>query len=265
MSTDYESGDSRNVYEVTASNSTIGACAQGPNSQAHALVINYGVDGAQLLGAIRSLEQAVVGARDRNIEEMVRISVAVVESLASAKTVSPADRVAAVADYLHQAVEDPAFSSRAARLFQEGAKTPSPARKEMLARALFGIPPTTPARDRVDAAIERLFPDDVALLRDLAGLLKKHAASHLFIIEDRTTRSLFAVQPGFEMRRLPDVGERLPIANLPLYSLQTAGCVEFGPWIDTFGPERDAAGTGLSVLPLGFVILESLQAARLNF
>ena len=166
------------------------------------------------------------------MEDMLRVSFAVVQSLVAAKLGSSPDP-ASIADFLRAAVEDSAFPARAGGSSRRGPRPPSTARREMLARALFGIPASTPERDRVDAALERLFPEDVLLLRRLVELA-----------------------PGSDMVYFGSP-ERGSAEEWGLYSLQAVGCVSFGAPPGAVDTWEDTARANIS--PLGHAVLKALQ------
>jgi hypothetical protein len=254
-------------YSAQIQDSTLAAHAQGPGSRAVGIVQNYGLGYADVREiadervalALDRLREAVGQAHSRSMEDMLRVSFAVVQSLLAAKLGTPPD-AASVAEFLRAALEDPAFPARAARLFQEGAKAPSAARREMLARALFGIPATTPERDRVDAAIERLFPDDVRLLQALLALVKRSEKDYIVLIKAGSPVKTYAVLPGNEHSDPASV-EHLVCPEWPLCSLQVVGCVRFGPWAAALGPDHQHHGTGLGSHPLGYAVLSALEGA----
>jgi hypothetical protein len=57
------------------------------------------------------------------------------------------------------------------------------------------------------------------------------------------------------------ISASIPCLEFPLYALQTAGCILFGPWIAAFGPRKAYPGTGMSILPLGHAVLDALENA----
>jgi hypothetical protein len=255
-------------FALNVQGSMLAASAQGPGAQSHGTVINnYGPSKSDIRNitqeVVLALREAVGQAQDRNTDDMLRVSFAVARGLVAAKLGAEPDDTR-VAEFLRAAVEDPAFPARAARLFQEGAKTPSNARRRLLASVLFGISSSTPERDRVDAAVERLFPEDVLLLQGLMRLIEHSMESHVFVIKPSGGGPSYAVLPGDEETKTLDTVEHLLFPELPLYSLQTVGCVEFGPWLDRFGPACADAGTGLSILPLGRAVLTALENAGLS-
>lgn len=255
-------------YSAQIQGSTLGASAQGPGSRAVGIVNQYGLGYADVREivdervalAVDRLREAVGQAHGRSMEDMLRVSFAVIQSLVAAKLSTPPD-AASVADFLRAAVEDPAFPARASRLFQEGAKTPSAARRQMLARALFGIPATTPERDRVDAAIERLFPEDVVLLRKLVSLAEKGIKDHVYFRILNNGRAS-ALRHGFQGHVGGIILEPFDCNDWPLFSLQTAGCVSFGPSPEVISGWKDI--TKLIILPLGHAVLVGLEGAGLG-
>jgi hypothetical protein len=66
--------------------------------------------------------------------------------------------------FLEELATSPGFGARFARLFTEGIKSPTEARRQMLARVLFATNQDEDERDRVDLAIERLVPSDIECL-----------------------------------------------------------------------------------------------------
>jgi hypothetical protein len=250
---------------VSVQHSSVGAMAQGPNAQASATVNNFGLGYAdvaaivdeRVTGAVDRLRAAVGDARNNSIEDMLRISFTVVLSLVGTKLGTKPD-ASAVAAFLQRAVDDATFPARAARLFQEGIKTPSPDRRRMLATALFGIPRETPERDRIDAAIERLFPTDVALLADLIKfslpylLLAESPDGKLFIIREEERRNMLWEQT-------------LPVSQLDcdahaLHNLAVTGCIKLDAKVKGLGPERRYSLTAIYLLPLGHAIVSALAA-----
>lgn len=93
--------------------------------------------------------------------------------------------------YMLDAIDDPSFPSRAYRLFGEGKKSPSKRRRHFLAAILFGLPFTTMSsddRDRVDMLAERLVPEDIKLLDQVAKISR--AGGRTLYVEDPSTRAV---------------------------------------------------------------------------
>lgn len=253
-------------FALNVQGSTLAASAQGPGAQSHGTVINnYGPSKSDIRYITRevvlALREAVGQAQDRNTDDMLRVSFAVARGLVAAKLGAEPDDTR-VAEFLRAAVEDPAFPARAARLFQEGAKTPSDVRRRLLASALFGIPSSTPERDRIDAAIEKLFPPDVRLLADLI----RFALPKLLLAEGENV-SPFIVRE--EDRHDMLWKQTLPSAQLicdayALRNLQSAGGIEIVAKTAGFGPERRYTLSAIFILPLGHALHEALKKAGLQ-
>lgn len=249
--------------------STLAAHAQGPGSHAVGIVNNYGLGYAdvraivdeKLSATVKELRDAIGQASDRNREEMECISVAVIQSLVAAKLGAPPD-AAAITQFLREAVEDPAFPARAARLFLEAVKTPSTTRRRMLARALFGIPASTPERDRVDAALERLFPDDVVLLRTLDNWAHKRQQDHLYIEKTTGGRVTYAIDGDVDQGMGRIVKRPFQCDDWCLHALQAVACISFGTPPGT--PDEWEDYTRVNILPLGRAVLKVLEDVELD-
>jgi hypothetical protein len=252
------------TYSSQIHGSILGAQAQGPGAKAVGIVNQYGLAYAdvreiadeRVAMALDRLREGVGLAHTRSMEDMLRVSFAVVQSLVAAKLGATPD-AASVAEFLQEAVEDPAFPARAARLFQEGAKTPSAERREMLARALFGIPASTPERDRVDAAIERLFTDDVALLNELVLLSRRSEGRSMYLKALLCDGILYA----FPRTDGSESEDRVLCLEWPLYALEAVGCVSIGSSSAnrTLGKEKNHRSANLTIMPLGRSVIGALE------
>jgi hypothetical protein len=171
---------------------------------------------------------------------------------------------------LFAAWNDPAAPARFASLFVEGVKSPSPTRRRMLAMALLSPASPDSLRDRVDAAVERLFPADVALLRQIVSLERQRRGLTL-LSTDAPAVAFHAkpfeifVLPGSPVREMMPSPEEEPetvsCAISEFRSLELVGCVA----IDSYqGVAGDHAIRRLDVLPVGAALIECLEATRLD-
>ncbi len=131
----------------------------------------------------------------------------------------------------------------------------------MLARALFGIPSTTLEMDRIDTAVERLFPSDVKLL---AYLIRFSLPYLLFAEGPETDAKPFIVRA--EDRNDMLVNKSMPQSQLvcdaySLYNLHAVGCVKIDGRVAGFGPEGRYVTSVLYILPLGHAVLKALEGA----
>jgi len=255
------------TYSMQTQGFTLAAQAQGPGAKAVGIVNQYGLGYADVREiadervalAVTQLREAVGFAHGRSMDDMLRVSFAVIQSVVAAKLGATPD-AASVAEFLQAAVENPAFPARAARLFQEGAKTPSAERREMLARALFGIPATTPERDRIDAAIERLFPDDVALLKEFVLLSRRWEGRSMYLKALLCDGILYAF-PRTDSADGSESADRVLCPEWPLYALEAVGCVSFGMWSAnrTLGKEKNYRAADIRIMPLGRAVIGALE------
>jgi hypothetical protein len=119
-----------------------------------------------------SREQVFEEVRTKAVMDTMQIAYMVARALTAATLRRPAgdDEVSAL---LESALEGPEFYPRFSRLIGEAVKSTSTERRKLLSAAFFGLPlvvPDTGSRARVDAAVERLFPEDVRLLGELCRL-----------------------------------------------------------------------------------------------
>jgi hypothetical protein len=198
-----------------------------------------------------------------NYENMTLACSAIMRALVAAKLgVEPGDEE--VDRFVDGATTDPALVARIQRLFIEGTKSPNDERRRLLALALLGIGASTPERDRIDAAIERLFPEDISLLRDLVRLA------------DDANPVLMRVSPKGEVpfatrdhdgRTLGPCPDRAKCPDAPVYALQSAGCAAIEPagGLLPTGVENEMVGvTPLRVLPLGRAVLQALESTGVD-
>lgn len=198
------------------------------------------------------------------LDDMIFECYSVVRALIAAHCiVDPSDED--VTAFLENARTDPTFPSRATRLFQEGMKSPSPERRQMLALALFGVPAVTPERDRIDAAIERLFTDDIALLGRLATLEDKHNGYVALLEHDGAEPRLWALSMSEHEKDTvvpDDHDERVECDRHALYSLDCVGCVRLSDPIGLASTAMDQSVSSVGLTPLGRGVIEALRNTR---
>lgn len=248
---------------TTIQDASVGSVAQGPYATSTNIVVNRRMQYVDVVAAVdervrmalADLREAVGQARSRSSEDMTRSSC---RSFAAVQAIAEPDATS-VAEFFQRAGEAPAFPARAARLFQEGVKTPTEERRQLLAAALFGVPAETPERERIDAALERLFPADIYLLLRLVRfslpylLLVEAPDGDLFIVREESRGKMLWKQA------LPE--PQLRCNSRSLHNLQANGCIQRDNATKGLGPEGRYLLASLFILPLGRPVINDLERA----
>jgi hypothetical protein len=230
-------------------------------------------------GALRDLCERIMpdvdaklrGAVAKANEDMFLAVLFVVRALL-AKALGRDPSAPEVAEEIRKATLDPAFGARAARLLAESIRSPSEARRRLLALALFRPNPDPEMRDLVDAALGRLWPPDVELLSRLAAKDDGHG---LKLVAEGTDaagagwalagmRTLDAIPNSVRATRDRPREAAIPCRVASLFALSTgAQCIEM------FDPPGLASIIDLGlvirnvhVLPLGREVVRVLEEKR---
>jgi hypothetical protein len=217
----------------------------------------------------RTNGQAVVNTANMAIyEDMILDCYSMVLRLVDARA-AEGDAESAVQRIIEATFSDPALPARFQRLFIEGVKSPAQDRRRLLALALLGFGANTPERDRIDAAVERLFPADVLLLKKLVEhvdglasgeeemlLVRPHEGERFAGIIKKTQNGL-AIDPD---------SKQVPAPDMPLYALNGAGCilVELEINAATHFGNLKAHLAPLRILPLGRALYQALQGTQID-